>query len=481
MASPHAELATLIFFATIAATFVASYLGRRHSRRRALGSLSDQHLNRWVVGLSAGATANSGFVVTGAVGLGYSFGAHWLLLPLAWLAGDIVFWTLFPHRINKAARDARATTMTDIIASGLGNGATSVVVVKRLVSVITLLCLGGYVSAQWIAGEKFLAGAFGFSGITSLLSFAALIVLYTAIGGFRGSVYADSLQAVIRVIGTSIALAAVAWAAAGRGPAFWSEIHGAGPDFLSMAPNGLLSAALFVSGYAAAALGFGLGQPQIVTRYMAGSSPEETRAAWWVYIGFVQFTWIAMTLFGMALRGIMPGLSDPETGLSAFFRTEMGPVLTGIIVADIFATIAATTNGLLVAMVQTTRHDLFLQPADERARLWPVTAAIGAITMLISSQLSASVVDLALSSVSLMGAGLAPALVARVLGWRQSTASVCVSIIAGIATATVWKFVGYGAILNEAFFGILAGLAAGAIAYAVGDANAPAPTSMENP
>ncbi len=54
--------------------------------------------------------------------------------------------------------------------------------------------------------KKFLGGAFGFDGVVSLLAFAALIVIYTAIGGFRGSVYVDSMQAIIRVIGTFIAM-----------------------------------------------------------------------------------------------------------------------------------------------------------------------------------------------------------------------------------------------------------------------------------
>ena len=63
------------------------------------------------VGLSAGATANSGFVVTGAVGLGYTMGAQWLVLPLAWLLGDVVFWSIFPNRINEVGRTASASTL----------------------------------------------------------------------------------------------------------------------------------------------------------------------------------------------------------------------------------------------------------------------------------------------------------------------------------------------------------------------------------
>src|SRR5205085_3741281 len=91
MSSSHV-LPIAIFIVTLLATFGFAYLGRRHSTAAAESVLSEQKLNRWLVGLSAGATANSGFVVTGAVGLGYAYGLQWLMLPLSWLLGDAIFW-----------------------------------------------------------------------------------------------------------------------------------------------------------------------------------------------------------------------------------------------------------------------------------------------------------------------------------------------------------------------------------------------------
>ena len=191
--------AALVFVLTLAATFAAAWLGRRHAGSHGHDSLAGEKLNRWLVGLSAGAAANSGFVVTGAVGLGYSFGMHWVLLPLSWLIGDVVFWSLFPGRLNAFGRASQATTLSELLTRGLvGRGAAAVAV---LCSAVVILCLGGYVSAQWLAGQKFIAGAFPVSDVGALTLFALLIVAYTGIGGFRGSVYVDSLQAVIRLLG----------------------------------------------------------------------------------------------------------------------------------------------------------------------------------------------------------------------------------------------------------------------------------------
>jgi sodium/proline symporter len=452
------DLSILIFVATLIATFIASFLGRAHTRKLSSDALADQKLNKWLVGLSAGATGNSAFIVTGVVGLGYTLGLSALLLPFGWLIGDIFFWSFFPDKINRVGAETKAATLTDLIGSGLPYVTRRYV--KLLAGALILVCLTGYISAQWIAGQKFLEGAFGFPHLLSLLLFATLIVLYTSIGGFRGSVYADTLQAVIRIFGTSLALAAVVLVATRHPASFWHATTDASPTFLKLLPHGLVAALVYMLGFAAAAFGFGLGQPQMTSRYLAGRSPSETRGAWWIFIGFIQFTWIAMTIFGIVLRGVMPKIADPEAGLSLFFRTDMGPVLTGLIVADIFATIAATSNSLLVAMAQTAKFDVIEMLTPRAPPLWPIVLLLGIASMSISVNLNRSVVSLVLSSISLLGAALAPSVMIRVLGWRRTGVSIVVSILAGFTTAALWKFCGYGDALNEAAPGILAGLCA---------------------
>jgi sodium/proline symporter len=454
------DLSVLIFLATLMGTFAVSFLGGADARKLNSNALADQKLNKWLVGLSAGATGNSAFIVTGVVGLGYTLGVSALLLPFGWLFGDIAFWSFFPDKINRLGRETRAATLTDVIASA----ASARRHIKLLAGTLILLCLTGYISAQWIAGQKFLEGAFGFSHFLSLILFAALIVLYTGIGGFRGSVYADTLQALIRIFGTSLALVAIIFVARQHPQTFWQNTAQAGPAFLHLLPHGLLAALVFMFGFAASAFGFGLGQPQMTSRYLAGRTPSETRGAWWIFIGFIQFTWISMTIFGIALRGIMPAIHDPEAGLSLFFRTDMGPILTGLIVADIFATIAATSNSLLVAMAQTMKFDIIEMLTSRAPPLWPIVLVLGIVSMAISAKLDSSVVSLVLSSISLLGAALAPAMMVRLLGWRRTGASVIAAILAGFVTAALWKFLGFGAVLNEAAPGILAGLGANFLA-----------------
>jgi len=451
----------LIFVLTLCGTFGASWLGRHHTPPSAGHGLSDQRLNRWLVGLSGGAAATSGFVLTGLVGLGYAFGLSGLHYTIGWLLGDMLFWWVFPQRINRVARETSAATVTDIVTSGLSPHAHKVT--KRAIGILIVVCLAGYVSAQWLAGEKFLQGAFGFGAKTSLPAFAALIIVYTTLGGFRGSIYTDALQAGIRIVATAIVMAALYFAAKSLGAEFWRRLSLAGPDYLNLVPGGWGSTALIVLGWAASCIGFGLGQPHMVTRYMAGDTPSETRAAWWIYIGFVQYTQIAMTLFGVFVRGVLPDLTDPEEGLSVFFHSFAGPLLTGILVADIFSTIAATSNSILIAIAQTAAYDLLLKPSrnQDPKTLWPMTVIAGLVTMAITSMMHAKISSIVLSMVSLVGAGVAPAMIARVFEWRRSDLSVIASVVSGVAVALLWKAGGLGDAFNEAGPGMIAGLLVG--------------------
>ena len=458
-----------IFVAAVGLTFGAALVGRVRARAETSDEdLAGRSLNRWIIGLSAGTAANSGFIVTGAVGLGYSGGVQWILLPLSWLLGDLVFWSLFPDRLNRMSRAAHATTLSELLTFNIsGKWAAAIAI---LVSILLVVFLSTYTAAQWLAGRKFLAGVFQLSDLSALLLFALTIVGYSSLGGFRGSVYTDLIQALIRIIGTIVALVAVTAFALSNRQAFSSNLASAGDGFLYLLPNGTLLGFIgFVLGYAAAAIGFGLGQPQIVSRYFAGSSPQETKAARWVYIGFVQFTWIAMTLFGVLLRGVMPGISDPETGLSVFFQQHVTAVATGIIFADVYATVASTSNGILVATSQTFLRDVLFRRRKPHeithTGMTIATLLLGGISILLSLVLPGNVFSIAIGSVSKIGAGVAGPVMIKILSWRHSGPSLLVAILSGIVTAFVWSYLGYDSSLNAALVGIAASLVANWIAF----------------
>jgi len=169
-------------------------------------------------------------VVTAAVGLGYVFGLQWIFLPIAWLLGDLIFWRYFPQRINAFGHRTRVNTISEILSNGLSG--TAAIFVSILSALIIIVCLAGYTSAQWLAGQKFIVGVFAIPDYMALGMFAITIIIYSGIGGFRGSIYVDTFQALIRVGGTVLALVAIFWSAYNNQSLFISNLRDAGLNFL---------------------------------------------------------------------------------------------------------------------------------------------------------------------------------------------------------------------------------------------------------
>ncbi|KZN43249.1 sodium:solute symporter family transporter [Pseudoalteromonas luteoviolacea] len=451
-----------VFLVTLCIMFAFSFYGSIKAKKNDSSEedLAGRSLNKWLVGLSSAATGNSGFIVTGAVGLGYTLGLQALWLPIAWFIGDLIFWQLFPSRLNRVSREYRSITLLDFLSEGLRGYSVRFLIL--IVSTLLIILLTFYTSAQWIAGRKFLTSVYQFSDVSALLFFSGTIVLYSAIGGFRGSVLVDTVQAVIRIMGTVLAIVAISWAAM-KDSSFVPNINTAGEGFMDPFSIGSMITLLgFVSGFAFAAIGFGLGQPQIVSRYFAGNSPEDTAKAKWICIGFSQFTWMTMTIFGILLRGLMPELPDAEEGLGHFFKDNFPAIVAGIIFADVYATIAASSNSVLVSISQIINRDflgaLFKHRVVMTRTPFYFVIVVGVVSVVVSLFLPQNVFHIIVGSVSLIGASVGSAVMIKVMKWKHNGISLLLSVMVGFLSAFLWRISGIGEVFNESGVGIFCAL-----------------------
>ncbi|MBX9460717.1 MAG: hypothetical protein KL785_06060, partial [Brevundimonas sp.] len=114
-----------------------------------------------------------------------------------------------------------------------------------------------------------------------------------------------------------------------------------------------------------------------------------------------------------------------------------------------------------MALAQTVRHDVIAAGRPVRdERLWVLTLSLGALTMVVSLAATGSVFGLAITSVSLLGAGIAPAMACRLLGWRPSLPALMATVVMGFGVAAGWLALGLSAIINEAAPGMAAGFLA---------------------
>jgi Na+/proline symporter len=171
-----------------------------------------------------------------------------------------------------------------------------------------------------------------------------------------------------------------------------------------------------------------------------------------------------MTLFGVMLRGVMPGLADPEQGLSAFFTQTTHPILTGLAFAFVYAIIASTANSIIVAIAQIVQRDFPAETASRDAQTsLTIVFLVGAATVALAFVLPGTVYSLVLGSVSTLSAAIAGAVIIKTFAWKHDAVSLLSSIVCGFAAGTAWSMAGYAKAFNEAGIGIAVALCVNAV------------------
>jgi len=407
------------------------------------GSLGGGNFKRYAVGLSAGATGNTGFIVTGAVGSGYALGLSALLLPLAWFLGDWVFWKFGPRQINSFTKKQKAQSIIDIIVP-VSSKKVATQALRLLISIAVTFLLLVYTASQWKAVGATLDPVFQVDPSILVWAGACIVVAYSSIGGFRGSIATDVYQACLMIIITIAALYLVITSVSFEGLS--KSLR-----FSELFDMGLISITLFLLGWAVAAIGFGLAQPHVMSRYMAALNPEEAEGAKWTYLLFLQFTWIGMTLFGIFLAAKFPelGNSGAESGLVKLFTDNDSGFLLGLVLAGVLAAIVSTIDSILVSVAG-------FYGISERSRVQYIflILIIGLLSLLIAETIVTSVFTLAVNAITWTASIFAAPVLLRIMHWKCNDLSIFLSICSGILVCVFWKW----GLLNVTPVAIVVGL-----------------------
>ena len=319
--------------------------------------LADRSFGKYFIGLSAGASSASSFVMIGAVGIGYMLGVTALIFPTGAILGDIIFWSIYPDKVNQFARTRGAITVPQML--GMTATDDNRHRIRKAAALITFFALSLYAGAQMLAAGKTMNAVVDIDLKWGILLSAAVVIGYCAKGGLRASIITQFVEALIMLF-TSIGALILAGIVAGGPDEIIRSLNSIDPGLLQFGRNTpILFILVAIIGFIAATIGLDLALPYLLVRMMATRSPGEARQAGWVYITFVYTNWVAMTLFGIILRTIVPDIPDPEQGLPLFAEMNLPPVALGVIAGGIFATIASTIDAQLLVLTSCLTVDLF--------------------------------------------------------------------------------------------------------------------------
>ncbi len=425
--------------------------------------LGNRSFGKLFIGLSAGATSNSGWIMTGAVGLGYLTGTYSLLMWLGFLIGDLAFWSIFPDRINRISREQDSQTVPELLGLIIKNPRGKRII-TAVVALLTVVFVGAYTAAQFSSAAKTLNAFFGLQTEWGAIISAGAILTYCVTGGIRASIWTDVVQAFV-VMFVSYGMLIIGIFAGGGFGEIWAQLQSIDPGLINIASNrSWLSILAYLGGFIALGSSFNLSQPQFLVRLMAGSSPEETKQAKWIYLGFVYSTWLATLLFGITCRVLLPGVSDAEQALPLYAMQNLNPVLVGIVLAGVFSVISSTADSQILVCSSALARDLSPNFSHKMTRRHGVryqqfvTLLVGIVAVSASIFSDSSVAGLVLFAIGALAGSIAPAMFITIIQRRTNHLAMGMMMVSGLLVAITWRLTGLNESLNEAVPGILAAL-----------------------
>lgn len=448
----------LVFLALFALVGLSSFFFSRGSKKDYY--LASRSMPPSLVGLSAVATNNSGYMFIGVIGYTYTTGLASIWLMIGWISGDYLISRLVHSRLREATERTGEVTYSGVLSQWYGR---KFIILQRLIGLVSLIFLLAYASAQLVAGSKALQVLLDWPHWAGAVLGATLVLAYCLAGGIRASIWTDVAQSLVMITAMTILLVMTTQNLGGVSAAV-TKMEGV-DGFLDLFPSnllvpGLAGMVLFVVGWGFAGLSV-IGQPHVMVRFMTLGDGDKMRSArTWYYFWFTLF-YLITTAVGMLSRIYLPDTAsfDSELALPLMAQGVLPPVLVGLILAGIFAATMSTADSLVLSCSSAVTHDLLPQKIDKPRHLKIATGLITLVALgwaLVNQQ---SVFSLVIMAWSGLASAFAPLLIVLALGGKPSQRRAIIAMFVGLVCALIWRLLGWHIYVYEGLPGILAGLA----------------------
>lgn len=438
----------------------------RESRSVSGFYVAGKKLPSWVIAFSSNTTGESGWLLLGLTGMGYLVGFHALWIVLGEVIGVALAWSLVARPFKEFTDRYDAITVPDYLADRFRDRTHAIRIVS---AVIIFSMVWAYTSAQLTASGKAFSSFLGTSYEGGVLIGAAVIFLYTSIGGFKAVAYSDVLQGVLMFL-CLLVLPIVGIQQAGGWNELMRAIGSIDPALLNpMGEHGLtVTGVMSAISFAGIGLAF-LGAPQLLTRFMSARNRGQIGEGGMIAVACIIVFDIGAVLTGVAGRVLFPGLADPETVLP-MMSTELFPaIVAGVILVVVLAAIMSTVDSLLILASSAVVRDVFqkvLKPDFSDRQLSVIgrvlTIVIGLGGLAVALPESRMIFWFVLFAWSGLASAFTPVVLCS-LFWRRTTRAGALSgMIAGFGTAVLWVL-----LIKEHFYDLYEMIPGFAVGFAV--------------
>ena len=420
--------------------------------------LGGRKLGPFVTAMSAEASDMSSWLLMGLPGVAYLTGlaeASWTAIGL--VVGTYLNWLIVARRIRRYSHRLGAITVPQFFSKRWGDQRCLLSALAALVIIVFFI---PYTASGFSACGKLFSTLFGVDYVAAMLVSAAVIVIYTVMGGFLAASFTDLIQSIIMTVALVVVLGFGATAAGGVDAVLDNARSLAG--YLSLneihvvdggsAPYSLLT----ICSLLAWGLGY-FGMPHILLRFMAIEDENKLKlsrrvASTWVVISMGVAIVIGVVGNAMTAAGALEELSDAETIIVriATLISQHGPLaalLAGVILAGILAATMSTADSQLLAASSSVSQDLAcdflgLKLEGKKGMLVArsVMVAISLVAAFLARDPNSSVFRVVSFAWAGFGAAFGPTMLMALFWKRSNKWGALAGMLTGGVMVFVWKF-----------------------------------------
>lgn len=407
--------------------------------------IGGRKMNKFVVAMSAVVSGRSAWLLLGVSGMAYKMGISAIWATIGYILSE--FWLFFSYapRIRRFSEKHDCITLTDFYSTRFKDNRD---LLRKIIVVIILIFMIAYLSAQFVAGGKTFSSSFNVSANEGIIITAAIILLYTVLGGFLAVSLTDTLQGLFMLFAL-IALPVLSVIKLGGIIEFWGAVRSVGgTNFMDISAISLGALIGF--------LGIGLGSagnPHIIVRYMSIDKTKNLKQV--AYIGtFMNIIMAVGAVFtGISARIFFPEItmlpsSDVENAYPALAAVKFSPFIFGIVISSIFAAIMSTADSQLLVAASAIVRDIYQKiikkdndiSQKKLVFLSRISIIILVIIALILAYFAKDLVFwLVLFAWGGLGAAFGPTTILMLFWKKTSLWGVIAGIISGALTVIIWN------------------------------------------
>lgn len=421
--------------------------------------LGGRGLGPWVTAMSAEASDMSSWLLMGLPGLAFATGfsqAGWTAIGL--ILGTYLNWKIIAKRLRHYTEvSENSITVPDFFSNRFKDDRK---ILSSISAIMILVFFTVYTASGFAACGTLFNSVFGLDYQASMIVCAAVIVIYTSLGGFLAASTTDLIQGLLMSFAIVIVLIVGIMAAGGVGSVieygkglegFFDIMKYHDPVSGQAVSQGILP---IISGLAWG-LGY-FGMPHILVRFMAIRDPEEVKksrsiAMTWVLISLTVAVCIGFT--GAALYSDIAELAGNGNQrifiymTTHLFKGIIPLFIAGIILSGILAATMSTSDSQLLIASSCVSKDLFQglfkKEASEKHVLLisrVTTILIALIGIVIAMDENSSVFGLVENAWAGFGGAFGPLMVFSLFWRRTNLKGAVAGMLSGGITALVWPF-----------------------------------------